>query len=263
VDGLQVNRWIARCNSPQTKVWANLSFTQAQDIQHEIKIVGHPLTATIPTDHTYKPAFSLSSSTNTQWWYDQFGHDTGAHSATWTYLPTSNAHPYTGPKSTKADPWVTVGISATAIYGSQGRWALYNPCGIEEAILSGNHWVHVRFTQDAWIDFSENGSYWGWKKPDFVIDPPSQPDTWQSWSKYIRPHSPHPWLSLYLKEHQQLTLLEIGYARIFLDAAKTPLASFTPPLPPTPPPPPQPPPPQSSYRTYLPVIVNHSPPPYG
>lgn len=102
-------------------------------LDHEIYLVYGDKTAqrALTDAHldSFRPAFSMTQSTNEQWVYLQFGDDDGNRTARWEQrveLPGISFN--TGDLGSNTNPWQTIGISGDG--AGIGQWLLHQPAGI-------------------------------------------------------------------------------------------------------------------------------------
>jgi len=142
---------------------------------------GDPSATAMSVDADYKPAFSLTSSTNGSWVYGStdFGEDDGKRTGQWQKA-TDYGTPifYGGNQDSAADPWTDPGIECTA--NERGRYYLFNPCGITNAnCTNGEKWSDDVSNFLAAVS-SWSGSEW---EEEYTIPVPSVASTWEAWSQ--------------------------------------------------------------------------------
>ena len=132
-------------------------------------------------DDDYKPAFNLSTSTNTSWDYDYFGEDDGLRAAQWAeqVLGGQPSFRHGNHGAVGVDPWEEMGIVSG--YDS-ARVYVYNPCGITNANFTNGERYTDSGVEYIYIRSSKDGSSWttehtlpGTLPPDF--------SKWLSWSR--------------------------------------------------------------------------------
>lgn len=167
-------------------------------VQHDIWIVYGNSGASEPRyyDATKQPMFTLSTSTNTSWDYDDFNDIRDA----WPNIYNRTAHwlrnaddyedyMYTALQDTMADPQSVLGLKVvqTGIASSEIKQASYyliNPCGLTNANFQNGYkrasnlfssgWstastVYARITTDLGVEYD--------------ITQPTAANTWESWSR--------------------------------------------------------------------------------
>jgi len=157
--------------------------TAVKWIQHDITIVyGNAGAGTPPADSTIQPMFTLATSTNTSWDYDDFRvYPGGNKSAQWDGAAVYGTPSlYGGNHNTGANPWAEIGIT---LDGSVEEGILYitNPCRITNANFqngekysSSGGWYNAEIrsrTSELIPNVTED-----------TITTPTVAATWQSWS---------------------------------------------------------------------------------
>lgn len=182
-------------------------------IQHDVWLLYGNATATAPTaDDSMMPAFDLNASTNWEWMYEDFaaGYTTytghyipGVWSQRWTpMLMDYHVYPYGGDHgivltSLPNTPWEVLGLATFPpwenldigeaivwVAAVQGRFYLYNPCGILEAnFIDGEKCKqHVSADWAASIDSSPDGASW---VSEYSIAAPivAGVGVWEAWNQ--------------------------------------------------------------------------------
>ena len=167
-------------------------------VQHEIWIeYGDAGKAAIVPDDDYKPIFTLSSSTNGSWDYDDFFVSNGGiwsvtlRSGAWALetLGNGNAMPYggnqgtsylgvTGTSCAEIGQGSSVGEAVKTAIG--GAWRLYNPCGISAANYQNGEFWHGR--SDWFRAYVKSGA--ALATTNYTIAP-STNSTWNAWSQNV------------------------------------------------------------------------------
>lgn len=99
-------------------------------IQHDLWIFYGDATLSAPTvDDTIAPAMELDTSDNDTWVYEEFGDNGLARAGRWvSEIINDNPTFYNGDHGAAANPWIEIGIEEDG--QGNGRWYLYNICGI-------------------------------------------------------------------------------------------------------------------------------------
>lgn len=183
-----------------------------------------------------EPAPDIDASTNALWNYQGFGANDGSRPAHWVksyqggsvtlYMSDRNVPPV-------LTPWAEIGIycqprppGSTAF--PIGRWAVYNPCGIdgyevtdgEKYALRPDRWnAHPNLS--AKIQASFDGINW---IDEESIAAPSVKETWESWTSVIPQGVTDTtrYLGLYLGHDAGDAYLEISSILIYLDENNIP-----------------------------------------
>lgn len=155
-------------------------------IQHDVWLTYGNAAVTAPTtDDRYKPAFSLSSSTNTQWVYEVFGDTDGARSGGWwrwgAVTVTGSGGVYTATQRALASSEYTViGAWLDSSQGNAYGWYLNNPCGITNIAWSDGK---KRRAGDSFLvhcmNWPRGASWWAWH---YNPTSPATANVWESWS---------------------------------------------------------------------------------
>jgi hypothetical protein len=154
-------------------------------VQHDISIeYGNDTTTAKVTDDSFKPVFSLASSTNTSWVYADFYEEGANRSGAWAYQNLSFGLKYGGNQGASATVFAELGMELpyrTDYYkiGTQ-QWFLFNPCGITAANFTNGE-VYVGYQASAYasaIRQSANGSVWA----TVYAIPAGSNQVWASWS---------------------------------------------------------------------------------
>lgn len=155
-------------------------------IQHDIWVEYGSASLSAPTiDNTKQPLFTLASSTNTSWDYDNF-YESGAgqgRAASWAFSNTKNTAAYGGNQATTTNPYQELGIRSTVTItklGLDGAWSLYNPCGIVSANFQNGQFYHGRIT---WWGGRVRSSVDGATFTTEYSIPTGSNDTWTAWSQ--------------------------------------------------------------------------------
>lgn len=198
-------------------------------VQHDIWILyGNSSAASPPADATIQPMFSLATSTNTSWDYDNFRDDGNPNRAMdWQkgYLGGSPTF-YGGNQGTTANPYVELGVSCQDFGAGnpEARFTRSNPCGItnvnfangEKYTSNRTAWVNgVAVVQShlsgAWVD-------------EYYIPTPTANSTWQSWSYSAALSQTATTVGLYLKQiwYPHVNKVEAADVTLTLDSSATP-----------------------------------------
>ena len=188
-------------------------------------LYGHPTVSAPTVDDNYKPAFNLSTSTNTSWDYDDFGEDDGLPTAAWvSQIVNSDVTFYGGNHAGSADPWVELGIMPDMM-GGYGRRYLYNPCGIVTANFQNGEKFATPLS--AWstavVEKSSNGSSW---TTLYAIPAPTSATTWESWSQSVSPSALYVGIQFGTIASNTMLALEASDVTVTLDSSNTPAAGL-------------------------------------
>jgi hypothetical protein len=118
-----------------TSMAAHSASTTVFWIQHDVWIYYGDSSLSAPTtDDDYQACFDLGNSTNSYWYFTDFGEDDGLRAANWQTEEwiggeLSGVSFYHGNQGSEADPWGEMGIHTQEAI-SYGIGYLYNPCGI-------------------------------------------------------------------------------------------------------------------------------------
>lgn len=152
-------------------------------LQHDIWILYSNSSATAPSYTNESPAFTLSTSSNTSWDYDDFGDNAGLRAAKWVWQVLGGS-PTKGTANhvTSADPWQEIGFIMPA--GNCGAaWYLENPCGITAAnFQNGEYNVADSTKQFGHIWANDGGGSGGWSK-EYDIPFTNTAGGWVAWSR--------------------------------------------------------------------------------
>ncbi len=166
-------------------------------LQHDVWLLYGDASAAAPTvDDNYKPVFTLASSDNGTWDYDEFGETDGLRSGSWTHVLYQLATFYTANHFTNANPWQEMGVRN---YGwplnEGGSWRIYNPCFITNANFQNGEYYDTASYAIHYIESSLNGSTW---TVEYTI-PYAVTGAWTAWSRdqAITANSPYVRLNLY------------------------------------------------------------------
>lgn len=155
-------------------------------IQHEIWIeYGSATLAAATVDNTRKPMFSLASSTNTSWDYDEFYKTGEPRTAAWSFTNGQNTERYGGNHAATASTFGELGIgsivSGTKI-ALNGSWSIFQPCGIASANFQNGEFYHGR---SAWWSGGVRSSADGAVYVTAYTIAASTSDAWNAWSQNI------------------------------------------------------------------------------
>ena len=199
-------------------------------VQHDISILYGNSGASAPSvDDDYKPAFDLSTSTNTSWDYNEFGEGDGLRTAAWTQqvIETSPTF-YTANRETDADPWEEIGIiidqsAPGTLY--RGAWMAYNPCGITNVnFQNGEKYSDELISFNASIEGSPDNSTWTWEDS---IAAPSSVGTWESWSDNEATRSGVKYVRLEMEQYGYPDqAVEVADVTLTLDSSNTPTTTI-------------------------------------
>lgn len=201
-------------------------------IQHDITITyGQSSPTAYPTDDNNQPIFTLSSSSNTSWVYQNFGEDDGLRTGAWQSTNLSAGSKYTANRATDADPWSEMGAQST-VNQSVGRnvnfiWSLYSPTGITAANFSNGEKYTVSPSRwSAYLRSSKNGATF---TNEYTITAPSSASTWESWSNNVTGLSGVYYIYMWLLGQARSSTnhrLEVSDVTVTLDSAQTPTVSL-------------------------------------
>ena len=175
-------------------------------IQYDVWLLYGNLSVGAPVvNGDLEPAFDLELSTNWVWDYKDFAagflpSDLNSYPLYWSqrwtpYQYRAPFHPYGGdensfPSLIKYCPWEVLGLSTTAQgdyrypVPGEGRFYLYNPCGILEAnFIDGKKCKeNANATWAAEIQSGADGAGWTW---EYTIAAPVTPGVgvWEAWSR--------------------------------------------------------------------------------
>lgn len=199
-------------------------------IQHEIWIeYGSATLAAATPDDTRKPMFTLSSSTNTSWDYDDFYKSGEPRSAAWGFTNTQNTERYGGNRAATANPFGELGISSV-VSGTKiaidGCWSFFHPCGITAANFQNGEFYHGR---SGWWSGRVRSSADGAIYTIAYTIPSSTNDTWNSWSQNISLASGTQYVYLDLKGYGSTadpSRVECSDVTVTLDSNYTPTVTI-------------------------------------
>ena len=199
-------------------------------IQHEIWIeYGSAALAAATVDDTRKPMFTLSSSTNTSWDYDDFYKTGEPRSAAWSFTNTQNTERYGGNRTAAANPFGELGISSV-ISGTKitldGSWSIFQPCGMTAANFQNGEFYHGKAT---WWNSRVRSSVDGATYATAYTIPSSTNDAWNSWSQNISLATGTQYLYLDLKGYGTTadpSRVEASDVTLALDSSATPTVTI-------------------------------------
>lgn len=154
-------------------------------LQHEIIITyGSASLSAHASDNNYQPVFTLSSSTNTSWDYDNFGEDDGLRTASWKGLFLEGySDTYTANQGTDADPWSEIGLyRPTMDINTFAAFYLYNPCGITVANFQNGE-KYAGTVLNSFTGAIQSGITGPNESNEYSIPVPTTAATWQAWSR--------------------------------------------------------------------------------
>ncbi len=165
---------------------AHSAGTAVRWVQHDIWILyGNPGVSAPAADDRYKPAFSLSSSTNTLWYYTVFNDANELRSGGWGHWGnvaiTGSGGVYTATQRTlAAGDYEVLGAWLDVLHSNAYGWWLANPCGIvnitwqdgKKRRAGDSFLVHCRH-------WPRGASWW---ITHYSPTSPASPNTWESWS---------------------------------------------------------------------------------
>lgn len=165
-------------------------------VQHDVWITyGDSSLAAYASDDTYKPVFSLSSSTNSSWVYSSvFGDDARLRSGAWQpgggiggntaddgYCFTRDHSGGSGSETTT--PWDAIGLAQTE--EGETRWVLYSPRGISAANFStGKKYTatDAAAASFAAVQSATNGNDW---TSEYAIPVTTAGASWEAWNQNV------------------------------------------------------------------------------
>ena len=199
-------------------------------IQHEIWIeYGSSALAAATVDNTRKPMFTLSSSTNTSWDFDDFYKTGEPRSAAWAFTNTQNTERYGGSHAATANPFGELGIASVASgtkISLDGAWSFYQPCGMTAANFQNGEFYHGRAT---WWNGRVRSSVDGATYATAYTIATSTNDNWNAWSQNISLADGTKYLYLDLKGYGSTpdpSRVECADVTLALDSSYTPTVTI-------------------------------------
>lgn len=191
-------------------------------LQHDVKLrYGNEDAGAPATDNNYKPAFELTSSSNTSWVYAIFGEDDGLRAKQWD----QTGRCYEGDHGASPNPWTEIGL-LTDSGGYSARWKLYNPCYITAMNCTNgekraNAWLG---DWDVEIQSSTDGAAWG---TEYVVPAPGGTGAWGAWSRNETITASRPYVSFRMSRTTgaQAHYAEIADITITLNGSYTPVTT--------------------------------------
>jgi len=191
-------------------------------VQHDIYInYGDSGAGADTSNANTAPAFLLSS-TNEQWIYNaHFGGDTSSRSQQWQRVSTfSSMTFYGGEFATSSATWDVMGQAANTY--TQGRWQLYNPCGIASFRLTGNsRTVDGTFSSSVTVS-TTGGDVSEWIS-SYTIPTPVSVGGWDTWDSGTVTTSGGDYKFIGVLAGYSLSYTETKTATITLDSLNTPV----------------------------------------
>lgn len=218
-DGLNKLTGVTRAAKGTTAANATIG-DEVRWIAHDIWLLYGNSTIGVPTqDDNYEPAFELDLSTNKVWVYEEFGEDDGLRTGGWTrHVITGFVLWYGGNHNGVADPWVDASMFVE--WPGEGRYRLYNPCGITNINLSnGENFATVKTDWEGDIESSPDGSSW---TVEYTIPDPALDATWDPWSFSGAITSGAKYVSMRCAPPTQNNRVEVADATITLNIPTTP-----------------------------------------
>ena len=207
----------------------NWSGQQLYWVEHDVWLLYGNASATAPVvDNTVSPIFTLDHSTNVSWVYEIFRNDSEGRSGAWSYEQVVRNPDFYGTDHggyTVGD-YTELGIaivSMTEGYEVEGRFKVYNPCGITNANFTNGEKNCYNVTYANWaaaIESSLNGSTW---TTEYSIAVPSADGQWEAWSRSEALTSGSLYAATSLAaDHYAPHYLEAGDCTLTLNSAGTP-----------------------------------------
>lgn len=168
-------------------------------LQHDVKLkYGNALAGAPATDDDYKPVFTLASSSNGTWDYDNFGEDDGLRTGAWQSEEiVATATFYDGNHGGSADPWSDIGVYINWSASREGRWKIYNPCGITNAnFQNGEKYAGIIGMFEGAVESSSDDSSW---TNEYSIPAPGVGGAWESWSRNEAITAGMTWVAMRIK----------------------------------------------------------------
>lgn len=219
---------VKRAQHGTTKA-AHTTGTAVETIQHDIWLLyGRPSAEAPDTDDNYKPAFNLSTSTNTSWDYDEFGENDGLRSASWKFSrEAGNVEKHTDNHGLQNNPWLELGINSIGYAPGmihRARWEVFNQYGITNANFQNGEKLKVNL--DAWNCQIQSNDMAGLWNQEYAIPAPSADGAWEAWSRNEALNADSARLSLYFEVDSNSftdpSYLEVADVTLTLDSSKTP-----------------------------------------
>lgn len=205
-------------------------------IQHDVYIMYGNAALTVPVvNDDYKPAFELDHSTNASWVYEIFGDYNGKRGGSWqknsslfVLQPIDQwSYLYGGAYSANhralASPFTVMGMWLGAEKGTYLEWALYNPCGITNAVWSNGEGRRNGSGSPSW---QASTAYWPrvqtayWWQVQYDIPTPAVLYAWEAWSYSGAAFAVSDKIGLMLFNHPED--VEVGDVTVTLNAAEIP-----------------------------------------
>ncbi len=215
-----------------TTATPHLAGTAVYWIQHEIWIeYGSGSMAAPAIDNSRKPIFSISSSSNTSWDYDEFDEDGAERSGAWAFTNLRSMARYGGNQAAAASPYVELGISDDcAELGSktaiEGYWSLFNPCGVVSANFQNGEYYYAR---NDWTTIRVRSSASGASWTTSYTVPIAVKDTWTAWSQNVTLMSGAQFVQLHAAGYAKTlkrTRVEAADVTLALDSTYTPTVTI-------------------------------------
>jgi hypothetical protein len=166
-------------------------------VQHEIWVeYGDAGKSAKAVNDDYKPIFTLASSNNGSWDYDEFyeANAVGYYAPSLrggAWLPSASniSLPYGGNQGASADPYVEIGMQSVVAGTVKTQlvhvWSLFNPCGISAANFQNGQFYHGRTDWWSGLIASIGGSGNAATGTTRYSIPASTNATWNSWSQNV------------------------------------------------------------------------------
>lgn len=199
-------------------------------MQHEVIVAYGNATAAAPAASTAStPVFTLASSSNTSWYFENFGQKAISRPAAWAawgnVTTSGGGGVYTGTQRTLSTLYSVIGAWLSSLSGNAYGWNLYNPCGIVNAAWAGgkkrapvvtDFLVHLMY----WV---RGDPWWTWQA---TLADPLLANTWENWSEAAAVSDWEPADTLAIAAYFLAQDVEVGTVTVSLNSDETPVVSI-------------------------------------